>query len=256
VTILCYHAVQEGWGSALTVAPADFGAHCRWLAAHREVVPLADAVSHLDARWRLPGRMTAITFDDGFRSVYENALRELARHGLPATVFVVTGTLTGERPTVDWVDDPPPTPLATLDSGELLALEEAGVTIASHGHTHRVLTSLSDEECERDLRRSREVLEDLMHRTVPFVAYPRGEHNARVRAAAERAGYSYAFSLPEGPEPTSAYAVPRIGVFPGNGVRSIALKSRREYLPVRTSRAYPWLRLVLKGARPPSRRVG
>ena len=52
---------------------------------------------------------------------------------------------------------------------------------------HRDLTMLSDEECHRDLRESRELLEDLLGEPVPFLAYPGGRNDARVQRAAARA---------------------------------------------------------------------
>ena len=32
MSILCYHEVDPDWQSTLAVDPADFDAHCRWLA--------------------------------------------------------------------------------------------------------------------------------------------------------------------------------------------------------------------------------
>ena len=88
----------------------------------------------------------------------------------------------------------------------------------------------------RDLRRSREFLEDLLKTPVPFLAYPRGLHDDGVRRAARLAGYSHAFALPEGPERVDEYAVPRVGIHRGNGTRTLAVKSHRRYLDVRHSR--------------------
>src|SRR5262245_45103101 len=50
-----------------------------------------------------PGRhYTAVTFDDGFRSVVENALPELECRRIPATIFVPSGSL-GRNPS--WIPD-------------------------------------------------------------------------------------------------------------------------------------------------------
>src|SRR5688572_3601936 len=48
-------------------------------------------------------RNVAITFDDGYRSVLENAIPELEKRNMPFTIFVPTGCL-GERPS--WVRNP------------------------------------------------------------------------------------------------------------------------------------------------------
>ena len=39
----------------------------------------------------------ALTFDDGYRDVLEDALPVLREHGFPATVFVVPGAIAGRR---------------------------------------------------------------------------------------------------------------------------------------------------------------
>ena len=49
----------------------------------------------------------------------------------------------------------------------------------------------------RDLKESRELLGDVLGRRVDLLAYPRGKHDEHVRAAAEKAGFSHAFGLPE-----------------------------------------------------------
>lgn len=238
MAILCYHSVEPGWSSALAVSPEAFAAHCAWLARHKRVLSLGEAVAKLDGSMRLPRRSVALTFDDGFASLYEHARRVLARLGLPWTVFVVSGTLVpGGRP-VDWVDDPPVAPLRALTRDQVVELHEQGVTFGSHSNSHRDLTALTEEECQRDLRESREVLEDLLRHPVQFLAYPRGRHDERVRRAAERAGFTHAFTLPEAREPAGPHAVPRVGVYPGNGLTALRLKSSRWYLPLRTSSAF------------------
>jgi peptidoglycan/xylan/chitin deacetylase (PgdA/CDA1 family) len=233
MTILCYHAVDDAWDSVLSVSVAEFEAQCEWLAAHRRVVHLDRAVEALTHWGRPRGGVAAITFDDGFASVLDAALPVLERHGLPATVFVVAETLLGPRE-VDWVDPAPAWPLVTLTLEQVLELQARGVRIGSHTMAHADLTTLERRECERDLRASRVLLEDLLGRTVPHLAYPGGFHDAGVRVAAERAGYSHAFALPERPEQVGPYAVPRVGVYRDNGMRTFRAKLTAPYLPLRT----------------------
>jgi len=257
MTILCYHAVEPGWPSPLAVKPEAFAEQMAWLGLNRTTIDLATAVGLMDERGRLPGRRAAITLDDGFASVFDHAWPVLARHRLPATVFVVAQTLTPEGRGVDWVDTPPPHPIRTLTLEQILEMQESGVSFGSHSFAHLDLTSLSEDECRRDLADSRELLEDLLGRRVPFLAYPRGLHNPRVRRAAAAAGFTHGFALPEHPEPPGAFAVPRVGVYPGNGLLTLRAKTSRWYPAVRTSRAFPTLRrMVRRGNQPASRRPG
>ena len=84
---------------------------------------------------------------------------------------------------------------------------------------------------------SREFLSDLLGRRVTLLAYPRGLHDPDVRKAAEAAGYTHAFALPETAEEPGDFAVPRVGIYRGNGLLALRVKAARPYLQVRTSKS-------------------
>lgn len=96
--ILMYHRVAapkvDPW--ELSVHPDNFAAQMRVLAERRRPVPLDWLVDELRAG-RRPERAVAITFDDAYRDVLQNAKPVLTELGIPATVFVVTGLLGAER---------------------------------------------------------------------------------------------------------------------------------------------------------------
>ena len=235
MTILCYHAVQPRWESPLAVDPEAFDRQAAWVRARRRVLPLAESVSRLDASGRLPRGEAVLTFDDGFASLYDHALPVLMRERLPATVFLVAQTLAPGGQPVDWVDTPGTEPLITLTLDQILEMQDAGVDFQSHSWAHLDLTTLSEEECVRDLRDSRELLSELLGRPVPFLAYPRGRHSPHVRRAAARAGFTHSFALPEQHEEVGDHAIPRVGIFRGNGQLALRIKSARPYLRLRHS---------------------
>ena len=238
MSILCYHAIEPGWRSPLALSPQSFARQAAWLKANRAVLPLEDAVRALDRSFQLPPGAVALTFDDGFAGLFTHALPVLQRLRLPATVFLVAQTLQPGGRSVDWVDTPPAEPLRTLSLEQVLAMAAAGTTFGSHSFQHLDLTELSDVECLRDLRQSRELLEDLLLRPVPFLAYPRGRHDERVRRAAQDAGFTHAFGLPQTREAFGPYAVPRVGVWANNGLGVVRMKTARWYLALRTGRLY------------------
>src|SRR5260370_5309901 len=193
--VLCYHAVDPDWRSPLAMPPDLFARQCAWIRRHRRVVGLAQLVDGMNGSARLPRGVTALTFDDGFATVYTQAWPVLREHGLPATVFLVAATLGSAPQAVDWVDDPPPQAPEPLTRSQVLEMRAAGVTFGSHSFAHHDLTTLGDDECERDLRTSPALPEDLLTRPLRWPAYPRGRHNKRLPPAPSPAGFTPALTL-------------------------------------------------------------
>ena len=129
-------------------------------------------------------RRAVLTFDDGYRGVFERALPALLARGFSATVFVVADRIGGVN---DWDGETPGEPLLSAD--EIRALHAAGVEIGSHGATHRALTRLSDGELSRELVGSRDTLERIVGAPVTSFCYPFGDFDDRVVEATRAAGY-------------------------------------------------------------------
>jgi peptidoglycan/xylan/chitin deacetylase (PgdA/CDA1 family) len=90
--VLNYHRILSAPDPFLDSEPdaATFDWQMQLLKQCFNVLPLHEAVQML-ATERMPPRAVAISFDDGYRSIHDLAMPILARHGLPATVFVTTG---------------------------------------------------------------------------------------------------------------------------------------------------------------------
>ena len=97
-TILMYHRFSEPdydpW--ELIVTPQHFDEQLAWLKRRRTVLPLVE-FADLHRKNRLPRNAVALTMDDGYACNTENAEPILAAHGLPATLFLTTGTVSNER---------------------------------------------------------------------------------------------------------------------------------------------------------------
>jgi peptidoglycan/xylan/chitin deacetylase (PgdA/CDA1 family) len=95
--VVGYHRVVADFASevpyaspSMLVSRAMLERHLDWLARRFQVVSLDELRSRLDGAAGDDRPIAAITFDDGYRDVYEHAFPLLMRKGLPATVFVVT----------------------------------------------------------------------------------------------------------------------------------------------------------------------
>lgn len=70
-----------------------------YLTRHYEVIPLRTLVDCFERGQPVPRRSVVLTFDDGFRDNLTDAFPLLQRYRVPATIFVVTGSLThGDLP--------------------------------------------------------------------------------------------------------------------------------------------------------------
>ncbi len=100
--ILCYHRVgTEGVPLFSTLPPAVFEAQMRFLRRHYRLVSLDQLYSELQEP-ASRGQAVAVTFDDGYADTYHNAFPILKRYQVPATVFLIVGSIeTGE---VAWYD--------------------------------------------------------------------------------------------------------------------------------------------------------
>ena len=220
--VLCYHAVSDTWEHLLSVRPRAFERQLKLMRARGYAA--ASAADVLAGR----GRLFHVTFDDALGSV-SNAVPILDRLGVPATVFACTSFADDGRaldvPELAREASAHPEELATMDWEALSALGERGVEIGSHTKTHAHLRTLSDLELRAELEESRERLEDVLRRRCRFLAFPYGEHDERVRAAARASGYDAAFALPGRSQPWEPFALPRIGMWRQTGLVRAVLKT-------------------------------
>jgi peptidoglycan/xylan/chitin deacetylase (PgdA/CDA1 family) len=208
--VLCYHGVSAEWVHKLAVTPTALERQLRSL-LRRGYRPVAAAEAVGGA-----GRLLHVTFDDAYANL-SCAVPILERLGIRATVFAVSGfTDDGRRFDVPELADElaaHPEALATMSWDELRDLAARGFEIGSHTATHPHLPRLSDAELERELVDSRARLEEELGRPCTLLAYPYGEHDARVHACARRAGYEAAFVLRAGAERGNPFAVPRVDLY-------------------------------------------
>jgi len=182
------------------------------------------------------GRRTlVVSFDDAYRSVPELALPVLAELGVPATVFVPTGEMSEGSLRVwpgveEWLGGESEQELTGASWAELEPLSAAGWELGSHTRTHPHLTALDDESLRRELQGSREDCVAATGLPCPALAYPFGEADARVAAAAKAAGYELATTLADRiPAPVNGspdpLLWPRLGVHQQDSAARLRLKS-------------------------------
>lgn len=102
--VLLYHRVVEleADPQRLAITPARFAEHLELLSTRYRPMTLRKMVEHARGG-ALPDGAVAVTLDDGYADVFENARPLLDRYGIPATIFLTTSHLGSDREF--WWDD-------------------------------------------------------------------------------------------------------------------------------------------------------
>jgi len=183
VPILYYHEIGRS-PSKHVVSPEQFEAQLDWLVAEGfTALSMDDVRAVYERRQRAPERAIVLSFDDGRAGVRDFAAPALARRGLQAILYVVTG----------WLDGAPIPPVERYSEfigwTDLEGLQQAGFSIGSHGVSHRNLKRIDPFEAEREVRDSRRRLEEKLGRRVDHFSFPYGRRTRAVAHAVRDAGY-------------------------------------------------------------------
>lgn len=194
IPILNYHCLSDDpapWIADYTVTPADFARHLDLIVAGgRAVVPVSRLADAATGRRPLPRDPLVITFDDGFADFADIAAPALAERGLPCTFYAATGSLEGRRPRETVF---PAHPMVSWS--RLPELEEQGVEIGAHSHTHRDLDLADPRVAADEVVRSKELLEDALGHEITSFAYPYGHFTARLLRVVAECGYDSACAV-------------------------------------------------------------
>lgn len=195
--ILAYHRIFSAGGSETpTLTPEDFRRQVEILATRWHPIPLSALAGWLEGKARLPAKAVVITFDDGTEDAFHYAYPILARRQVPATVFLIAGSV-GHPGYLTW--------------DHIHQMRREGFTFGSHGLTHDYLPSLSLEQARRSLAESFILLKK--NGVQPeFLSYPAGGFTPEIAALAREAGYRAACTTNRGVRrfPVDRWALRRI----------------------------------------------
>jgi peptidoglycan/xylan/chitin deacetylase (PgdA/CDA1 family) len=215
VPILMYHLVASPPAGVpypgLYVPKGEFAAEMQWLAQRGyRAVTLERVYDHWRDGRPLPPRPIVLSFDDGYRSVYLNALPALRRRRWPG---VLNLAVKNERHS--W----------GLLPRVIRVLLRSGWELDSHTIEHRDLTALGAADLKREVAGSRRLLRSQFRVPVNFFCYPSGRYDDAVIAAVQAAGYLGATSTRYGlARPSELWTLARVRVSGGDGASGLAAK--------------------------------
>ena len=235
VLSLCYHGLRESAGdddrvpfANLHVLAETFEAHCRMIVETCHPIDLATFCAARAGGRPLPGRPVLVTFDDGYRSVFDLARPILLRHKIPAAVFVCSEPVQRQR--LFWFDavtralgpaafdalraepgeawrtaaaqhDTPASEeprLAPMTPAQVRQLADEGFAIGVHTASHAPLAHAPAGVQRDELESCRSALESWTGQRIAALAYPFGaprtDYTAETVAIAAGLGFTTGFN--------------------------------------------------------------
>jgi len=191
---------------------------------------------------------SAVTFDDAFQSVVDQALPELDQRQIPTTIFAPSGAL-GGPPAWPMLEECPDGGEVIVSRETLASIQGPLVRIGSHTVSHARLSELPIDQARAEITDSRATLERLLGTTVTTLAFPYGAHDQGTLDLCRDAGYEHVFTilpLPSFPS-RDPFVVGRVGVDPWDTPLEFRLKAQGAY------RWRPWAARIKRALRPERR---
>ncbi|WP_042474911.1 polysaccharide deacetylase family protein [Bacillus ndiopicus] len=200
IPVLMYHHVLPDADnkkfrdvSAVT-SVENFEAQMKWLSDNGyQTILLQDLEQFLNKEINLPGKVVAITFDDGLKSNYIYAYPILKKYNFKATEFLITSRLH-----LDKTPDFNPDAIQTLSMEEVEAMKDI-FDLQSHTHD---LHSAEDGKSHVLLKSYDEVKNDFLtgNDMIPFqyMAYPFGQYKRKTIAILKELDIKMAFTIKKG----------------------------------------------------------
>ena len=177
--VLQYHHVDDNTPYATSISPSIFIQHMQYLADNNfRVLPLPQLIELLKNGESLNDKNIAITFDDGYKSVYRSALPVLQKHGFPFTIFINPSLVDGNL-FMSW--------------DELRESTKHGGIIANHTVSHPHLVRYLDGESHQqwkerikyEIAEAEKIIRKQIGHSPKLLAYPYGEFNNDSKSIAE-----------------------------------------------------------------------
>ncbi len=196
VPILMYHYIEhvkdpgDTIRQKLNIYPETLGLEIKTLQDDGYTFLYASEVAQaIDGKMKLPAKPIVLTFDDGYKDFYTDALPVLQKYHVKATAYIITGFL--GRPNYMTVD-------------QLKAVKASGIVeIGAHTENHIDLNHATVKKQTEEIVNSKKYLEKLFSQPVTSFAYPSGRFNQDTVKIVQAAGFTNAVSTNPGTQVTN-----------------------------------------------------
>ncbi|MCW9089628.1 MAG: polysaccharide deacetylase family protein [Gammaproteobacteria bacterium] len=184
--VLMYHRFEENRYPSTNIRMAQFRAQLDYLQQEGFTFwPLRRMLDAIFNGHEIPDRTVALTVDDAYLSVYQQAYPLLKERKLPLTVFVSTTAIDQDHG-------------GYMSWQQMREMQQHNIDFANHSASHLHLTRRMDgegkcqwlERVRQDIEQARQRLQqELGPQRLPLFAYPFGEYNGDIAKLLNKMGY-------------------------------------------------------------------
>ena len=207
IPILTYHSFEaSSWKYSLE--PTLFDEHLDYLTSKGYVSLTLSEYTQQDGL-ALSTKPFILTFNGGFKSL-ERILPILRKYHCKATYFVPTAYVGKQS---HWLNNQGHI-FTQLDWEALIALNQMGMEIGSHGHEHHQLDVIPEVLARHDISYSKVLIEDKIGQACSSFAYPYGYQNIQIKKLVRTAGFSLACTMDDriSTSESDLYSLPRLSM--------------------------------------------
>ena len=181
--ILLYHHVSHSTPGVTSVSPETFREHMQYLAEHHQVLPLKEVIETLQNKQPLSDKAVVITFDDGYKNIYNNAHPILKEFSFPYTIFINPPLIGKVSYQLDWQ--------------QVKIMANEGASFANHGIQHSHMLTKNQSESEEnwllrsllEIETAETILKNNLGYSLKYFAYPYGEFDFKLKNRLRAYGY-------------------------------------------------------------------
>ena len=231
IAAFCYHQVEPATSNKFSLTTEKFTAQLEYLHQRGYKSLNSDELLSALASDAPPiDKAVVITFDDGYRTVFEHAFPIMQKFGFRGIVCIYPAFI-GSRLAMSWE--------------QLKALIDAGWSVECHSMTHANLTGRYDSPekekqfLKHEILASRDIIETQLGNKVKFMVWPYGVYSDRTLKLVKESGFAGAMTVDGGASyrGLSPYLIKRQVIYNSDDMNKFLIRFGMRALPL--SQQYP-----------------
>ncbi len=197
IRVYNYHRVSDLCRDGMTISPAEFAQQLKYITRFHTVIGVSDAIEVLKTPKTLRKRFAVITFDDGYKSVFEAARPIMNALRTKGCCFLSTDLVGTDKRFEHDSDNPVRAHLDVMNWDDVHIMHNEGWEFGAHSASHARLSTLTDVELAYETSEPMRALREKLDLQTISVAYPFGQESdapTHWEKIAQDAGYSSSFT--------------------------------------------------------------